>query len=46
MESEKFLLTGDAGLLALNAAADYAESYIHDLKAVKILPNSPSWWTT
>lgn len=35
MESEKFLLTGDAGLLALNAAADYAESYIHDLKAVK-----------
>lgn len=34
MASEKFLLTGDAGISALGAAADYAENIGIDLKAV------------
>lgn len=34
MVSEKFLLTGDAGIRALGAAADYAESFGIDLKTV------------
>lgn len=34
MVSEKFLLTGDAGIRALSAAADYSESIGIDLKTV------------
>lgn len=36
MLSEKFLLTGDAGIRALGAAADYAESIGIDLKMVTV----------
>lgn len=36
MGSEKFLLTGDAGIRALGAAADYAENIGIDLKTVSV----------
>lgn len=36
MGDEKFLLTGDAGVRALECAADYAENNICDLKEVRV----------
>lgn len=36
MQDEKFLLTGDAGIRALGAAADYADGRICSLKDIKL----------
>ena len=36
MGEERFLLTGDAGIRALGAAADYAERNIYSLQTVKV----------